>query len=88
MFRSAVAVIASTVPIGGDGDPFADPAVINELVRHNSEHTCLAFLPLPTLPPHTASVQEDEVKRPPPPALPLCALMPSCLRRMPSEWRS
>lgn len=30
--------------------PLANVQVVNELVRHNSEHTCLVFLTLPSLP--------------------------------------
>lgn len=32
-----------------------DVAVINELMRHNSANTCLAFLTLPPLPPQATS---------------------------------
>jgi len=41
-------VWASTTVLGNK--PLSNVQVVNELVRHNSEHTCLTFLTLPSLP--------------------------------------
>lgn len=39
--------------------PLANVQVVNELVRHNSEHTCLVFLTLPTLPVSSNATNDD-----------------------------
>ena len=41
--------------------PLANVQVVNELVGHNSEHTCLVFLTLPSLPVSTNMTDDAEI---------------------------